>query len=186
MPVDLRQKISKEAQDKEFAYYRGKGGSREVVLNDPRTVQQNLISQVRAAKEEDLILAVSKALTNRPDSANILTKISSLTTQLKKEQIERETKKAAKKELVKAYEQQEPYKMLRSYYSFTAGGQTHQNAMVEYEKKNAQELKEIFTKLETFNPALTPLPVTYSGLIEPLQQWIRSQLVIKTVPAKKK
>jgi predicted HicB family RNase H-like nuclease len=181
---DAIDKMYAEAQRKYYSQFRSKG-SKTVLLNDPEKVRMQLIQAAIIANENDLIEAVSQSLQNKKNPDSILEKITIRTEELTKERAVLEAKKQARKAEAQKRAESEPYHMLQCFYSFKFGGQKHKDAMKMYTKKSAAELKELFEKLETFNPTTTSQPSTMKNLIEPCQEWIKSQRIMKLPDAKR-
>lgn len=177
MTPDAISKIYELTQKERNSRYRSPT-SEAVTLNDSARTRARLIQHLETVSNQDFIEATAQRLKNG-DFEETIQKILQRATQLKKEEEKLEAEKNRKRAKRKAFDNSEPYKILRVFYAFRTGGQGHSDDMKQYRNKSISELKELFKQLQCFDVSLTPLPGTYGPLMKPLQTWILEQLALK-------
>lgn len=173
--------IYEESMQKYYEQFRSPG-NKTVLLNDPARQQAVLVQAVSAASEQNLIIAVSEALRQKKDPEALIHKIENATKELRRIDQLQEQERQAKKAEAEKLRNSQPYRILQDFYAYSTG---KEEEMDTYTHLTAAELSQLHAALNTFDVSQTPLPTTYSGILPQLQAWLRNQMVIKNVPAKR-
>ena len=170
-------KILEERLRERKAYFQSEG-SRPVLLNDPETIRAALIQQVSAANDKNLVEAVAHTFSTRKNAEQLMHQIIKRVASLKKATEEEAKKMEADERALTAYNT-EPYKILRTFYTFQSRGEAQKDAMNDYKKLNATQLTNLYHQLTNFDVNSTPLPQTYDKIRKPLQAWLLQQKTVK-------